>query len=161
MANQTQGLGIRRKLLLLFFGLGICPLLLVAGGSYFNTLNALEESVREKAQQQMGQVGTRLAERLTPRLEDIESLTWNHAVFQLYEQNSTPEDLGIYLEKFLQDERRVFLQLAYFDLHGQLLAAYRRPAGGSTYELRLNPAERAPIRPAGDALLVQNRWLYN
>ena len=161
MADQKQGLGIRRKLLLLFFGLGICPLLLVAGGSYFNTLNALEESVRKKAQQQVDQVGTRLAERLTPRLEDIEALTWNHAVFQLYGRNSTPEDLGVYLEQFLQDERRAFLQLAYFDLHGQLLAAYRRPAGGSTYELRPNPAEGAPMRPPGNALLVRNRWLYD
>ena len=129
---------IRTKLLLLFVGLAVVPMVAVGVATYVSSLASVEAVVADRAATAAGRAAEELRSRFRPRLGEVELLARNREIQELYaavaSEGSDAVDrlrprLDRFFDQFLAGERETYAQVAYFDSSGQLLFGYGRAAG--------------------------------
>ena len=148
-------MSIRRKLFLLFLALAVVPMAVVAAVSFFNSVASVESVVRQRAMAATEEVASSLADFLEFRRSEVELLSWNSEIEDLYAHHGSPSDdlqstpprLEQFFHQFFTGPREGFVRLYYLNSSGQLLLTYRAQAEGAEPGL-----ERFAVT-AGDASL--------
>jgi signal transduction histidine kinase len=156
---------IRTKLLALFAGLAVVPMVVVGLAAYGNSLAAVEDLVRQRAFDAAGRAASDLAGDLRPRRTETTLLVRNREIQDLYAAHLTDDAKALdtartraetFLRQFLRGPRHVYLELRYTDARGQTVATVSRPAAASTrggYQVRFGdagePAAAAADQPNG------------
>ncbi|MEW6751807.1 MAG: histidine kinase dimerization/phospho-acceptor domain-containing protein [Candidatus Latescibacterota bacterium] len=166
-----MALSLRTRLLLLFLGLGLLPLVTVALVSYANSVRTVEGVVQERAAQAVVQARADLERVLQARRGEFGLLCRAQEVQALYArraaagaQDTVLQQTGIagLLEQFAGGPREAFVQVHYLDLAGNQVLAWTRATGAgfgqATHSLvRADSTFRAPdLRPYDEDRLQQS-----
>jgi len=126
---------IRGKLLLLFFALGILPMIAVGVASYFNSINSVEKAVEQRTAATVARIADEVRSVYAPRLDELGLLAWNQEIQDLYAAYASSgaaavetmqPRLEIFFRQFFTGPRQTFAQLYYLDLDGDLVFRYAR-----------------------------------
>ena len=131
-------IGIRSKLLLLFFAVGILPLIAVGAVSYLNSVRSVERVLEERTAATVEKAAEDVGRFFQSRLSEIDLLGRNQEVqdfYALYRTDAAAarEQLlpGVetYLRRLFTGPRQTIAQLRYLDAEGALIFRYFREGG--------------------------------
>jgi signal transduction histidine kinase/CheY-like chemotaxis protein/HAMP domain-containing protein len=126
---------IKGKLLLLFVGLGIAPLIGVGLISYFNSVGSVERVVEQRTAAAVERAAADARAFFEARLKEAELLAWNQETLDLYAAQSgvdaeaqaeVPPRLQAFFQQFSTGPRQAFAQVSYLDRKGASILRYAR-----------------------------------
>ena len=146
-------LTIRARLLLLFFGLAIAPMIGVGVASYVNSIRSVESLVEKRARSSLDETAAALKTRFDLRESEIRLLARNRPIQEFYTRHLSdgtvshqPADVGRFFEQFFQGPREMFVRIQYMDEFGKPLLSYRKAADA---DLQVDPYAFSPPETAG------------
>ena len=130
-------IGIRSKLLLLFFAVGILPLIAVGAVSYFNSVRSIERVLEERTAATVAKAADDVGHFFQTRLNEIDLLARNQEIqdfYALYRTDAAAArkrllpHVETYFRSFFTGPRQTITQIRYLDAEGALAFHYFREA---------------------------------
>ena len=171
---KRRNLNIRGKLLLIFFALGMVPMVAIGVASYLNSVRSVETVVKRRTMTAAQKVVADVMRQLEPRSNEIKLLARNREIQDLYRQYRTegsvapemPARLGTFFRQFFAESREIYAQVYYLSVDGELIFRYARETGtgfglgGYTFATADPGFEGMDLRPflGGDGLFLSGAY---